>query len=123
MLRIVLRALVVGSLLGLGLLSFWLFGMRGGEEMEGVAKAAILSLTNRCNAYYLHHGDWPPSLDALAQPQPNGDQPFVSAAELLDPWNHPYGYDPAGPHNNEMQPDIWAQTPQGKVVGNWPGGH
>lgn len=40
---------------------------------------------------------------------------------LVGPWKKPYKYDAAGPKNNGTKPDIWAVTPKGTIIGNWPG--
>ena len=83
------------------------------------ARFRIIVLTGICQQYKLQNGDWPASLDVLALPPPRGGQPFVSASDLTDEWGHPYQYDPAGPKNGGEKPDIWTETPQGKVLGNW----
>jgi hypothetical protein len=95
----------------------------GGYSKDTPAKAFFRELASICNTYKLHNGDWPPSLDALAAPQPDGGPPLIAPAYLTDPWGHPWQYDPAGPRNGGERPDIWTVTPQGKVIGNWPGGH
>ena len=93
------------------------------EAKEGVVKSQLQTLTQACEMYKLSNGDWPPTLEALAMVQPNGNPPAIKADGLLDPWGHQYGYDPSGQHNNGMNPDIMVQTPTGKIIGNWPGGH
>jgi type II secretory pathway pseudopilin PulG len=91
---------------------------------EGVVKSNLRLLTDNCKMYWLQNGNnWPPSLDALAQVQPNGGPPLIPPDQLLDPWQHPYNYDPSGANNGGMQPDISTSTPQGKLIGNWPGAH
>jgi general secretion pathway protein G len=95
---------------------------RADEAKEGAAKVQIKTLTESANMYKLNNGDFPPSLDAMAQGQPNGGQPLVQVDQLRDPFGQPYGYDASGSHNGGMQPDIWCNRP-GKQIGNWPGGH
>jgi general secretion pathway protein G len=90
---------------------------------EGVAKTQLRTLTNQCQAYYLRNNSWPPSLEALAMAQPSGDPPLMPADQLVDPWQHPFVYDPSGARNGGMNPDISTHTPNGKEIGNWPGGH
>ncbi len=94
------------------------------EAREGVAKSNLRTVTDACKQYWLSNGsNWPPSLDALAMQQPNGAPPLLPPDALLDPWQHPWIYDPSGANNQGMQPDISCNTPQGKVIGNWPGAH
>jgi hypothetical protein len=38
---------------------------------------------------------------------------------LLDPWGKKYKYD-AGKKNNGEKPDIWTETPDKKIIANWP---
>jgi hypothetical protein len=93
-----------------------------GISKADFARARVQVLTLICQHYKSQNGDWPLSLDALALPQPKGGNPFVVASDLTDEWSHPYQYDAAGPKNGGEKPDIWTETPQGKVLGNWPGG-
>jgi type II secretory pathway pseudopilin PulG len=94
---------------------------RADEAKESTAKAQVKTLTEAANMYKLANGDFPPSLDTLAQQQPNGGAPFVQVDQLRDPFNQPFGYDPGGSHNGGSQPDIWCNRP-GRQIGNWPGG-
>jgi hypothetical protein len=91
-----------------------------GDTRVGHAKADIRSLTSACELYEAINGVRPPSLEALAAPQPNGGAAIVKVEQLTDSWGTPYQYDSAGPRNGGTQPDIWAQTPQSRVIGNWP---
>jgi hypothetical protein len=78
-------------------------------------------LTTACKTYKVKVGNYPASLRDLLLKTPEGFGPFLENEQaLLDPWNQEYKYDPAGPHNNGTQPDIWTTTPKGIVVGNWP---
>jgi hypothetical protein len=77
-------------------------------------------LTEACDQYNMNNGSFPPSLQALAQQQPNGGLPLVQVDALKDPWGQPYSYDPSGQRNGGMHADIWVQRPAGQV-GNWPG--
>ncbi len=92
------------------------------EAKEKTAVSQVQMLTQSVNMYKINNGDFPPSLEALAQQQPNGGSPIVQADALRDPFNQPYGYDPGGSRNGGMQPDIWCNRP-GRQIGNWPGGH
>jgi general secretion pathway protein G len=95
---------------------------RADEAKEGAAKGQIRILTDAANTYKLNNGDFPPSLDALSQQQPNGGSPLVQVDQLRDPFSQPYGYDPSGSHNGGMQPDVWCNR-AGRQIGNWPGSH
>jgi hypothetical protein len=81
-----------------------------------VAEAQIKGpLTLACNAYYVRVGAYPPTLGALL-----GPPTLLDRDQLIDPWGRPYRYDPKGPKNNGMYPDIWTVTPDGIEIGNWP---
>ncbi|MCE9532164.1 MAG: hypothetical protein K8T89_13745 [Planctomycetes bacterium] len=38
---------------------------------------------------------------------------------LLDGWGKKFQYDPKGPRNEGASPDIWTETPDKKIIGNW----
>jgi general secretion pathway protein G len=81
-------------------------------------------LSDQCQAYKLKNGDFPPSLDILAQPQADGSPPYLEPQSLRDPWGRPYEYAPQGQHNALLQkPDIWSQGPRpgdpNGMIGNW----
>jgi general secretion pathway protein G len=92
------------------------------EAREGVAKGQIKAISNACEMYKLSNGDWPVTIEALTEMQPNGAPPLLKADAIVDPWGNPYGYDPSGQNNGGMLPDISVQCPSGKILGNWPGG-
>ncbi len=79
------------------------------------------TLSTAVQTFYLNEGRFPNSLDELAAPT-NNSKPYIERDALLDPWGHPYGYDASGPRNSNNKPDIWANAPNGKQIGNWPGG-
>jgi hypothetical protein len=79
----------------------------------------LMRLMVACEEYHANNGRYPPTLAALAQQQPNGKPPLVEPDALKDPWGQPLGYDPAGPRNGGRCPDIWANRPGGKVIGNF----
>lgn len=92
------------------------------EAKEKTARVQVKgALTSAADTYKLNNGDWPPSLEALAQPQPNGGAPILDPDALRDPFGQPYGYDPSGNRNGGIRPDIWCNRPSGQI-GNWPSG-
>jgi hypothetical protein len=102
---------------GLGQLNF---------AQEDIAKTQVSGpLTQACQAYFIRHKEYPQNLQLLTQRDPaNGNAPYLDNADaLLDPWAHPYQYDPSGQKNNNTKPDIWTvvqkSNPQ-KMIGNWP---
>jgi hypothetical protein len=38
---------------------------------------------------------------------------------LIDPWGKSFQYDPSGPKNQGLAPDIWTEAPDGSVIANW----
>ena len=75
------------------------------------------SLTKAAEAYKIAYGAYPVTLQAMVYPP--GGKPYVEAEHLLDPWAKPYYYDASGPRNQGKRPDIWCETPDGEVIGNW----
>ena len=55
----------------------------------------------------------PTSLKALV------DAKVLSSKSLVDPWGKEFHYDIAGKKNRGKYPDIWTETPDKKVIGNW----
>ena len=55
----------------------------------------------------------PPDLKTLV------DTNIIRSPSLLDPWGKEFHYDVAGKRNQGKRPDIWAETKDGKVIGNW----
>jgi hypothetical protein len=86
-----------------------------GREREILARYKALLLERAVQAYQLKHNKLPDSLEALAE----GDKPFVEKSALKDPWGKPFQYDPKGPRNKGLKPDIWTSHPSGKLFGNW----
>jgi Type II secretion system (T2SS), protein G len=85
------------------------------------ARAQLAALSLAVASFKALHGDYPPSLDELAEPK-DGKEPLVKKGDLSDPWGRPYQYDPAGPKNGG-KPDLWsdgaAPGDPGSVIGNW----
>lgn len=50
--------------------------------------------------YYVFQGEWPDSLDQIADP-PGGMAPLVDEVGE-DPWNNPYNYNNGGPRGYEL---------------------
>jgi type II secretory pathway pseudopilin PulG len=87
---------------------------------EKVAKAQVMGdLTNAVQTYKLNTGNYPASLEALTVPNENGDPAILKHDFIISPFGTMYDYNPAGPNNGGMQPDISCTTPSGKVIGNW----
>ena len=94
-------------------------GGRIGQSRIDTAKAQMKVIERACQTYKLKYGDWPESLEVLAQMQPDGQPPFMEAEKILDPWGQPYQYDPSGDNNRGLNPDIWFIDPDGNMIGNW----
>ncbi len=90
------------------------------DAKENADLAQTKMLTQACENYKLNNGEYPPNLEALASRQPNGGPPVITK-EMLTPKlgsGLQYKYDPAGPNNQGMKPDIWVDGPNVKI-GNW----
>jgi Type II secretion system (T2SS), protein G len=89
------------------------------------ARVSALNLTKAAQAYEIKFGQPPASLLSLVAP-PDGGRPYIEGGQnaLFDPWGRPFQYDPAGPKNNGLKPDIWSLGPdpndKTKFIGNWP---
>jgi len=89
------------------------------DAKVSTAKIQASTLSEKAETYKVNNGDYPPSLDALAQPQPNGGSPLVPPDKLRDPWGRPFQFDPAGARNGGLKADVFTTTPRGVTVGNF----
>jgi general secretion pathway protein G len=93
------------------------------QRLEGaktdMARTQANALASAAEQYYARNGEFPPSLEMLTQPQPDGSGAFFGPEKLLDPWNKPFQYDPSGPRNQGNKPDVWTTNPRGMIIGNF----
>lgn len=77
--------------------------------------------TSAADTYNVKYGSYPPDLNTLTQPGPDGSTPFMEARHLIDPWGRPYQYAYPGQHNQLTgKPDIWSGGKTGnEQIGNW----
>jgi len=110
---------IIVALAGVGI--FYMAGQVD-EGNKTKAKADIKSLTDAALTYKTQHaGQWPQDLGTLMQRDNEGHGPYIRSQEdLISPWgtNFPYQFDTSGQHNNGLQPDIWVDSPIGKIS-NW----
>jgi general secretion pathway protein G len=89
------------------------------ESKVSKAKIDCEGLSGLVEQYKLNNGDYPASIDALAQPQPNGGSAMCAPDKVKDPWGKVYQIDPAGGHNGGNKADVFTTTPKGQTVGNF----
>jgi hypothetical protein len=82
------------------------------------AKIDCESLASQVELYKLSNGQYPGSIEMLAQPQ-GGGSALVPLDKTKDPWGKPYQIDPNGAHNGGMKADVFTITPKGQTVGNF----
>ena len=87
------------------------------------AKTQIRTLMGPLDAFRLHMGDYPQSLDDLMRPPGDANSaqewsgPYLNHELPMDPWRHPYRYQYPGRHGDSSTPDIWSMGPDG-IDGN-----
>jgi hypothetical protein len=96
------------------------------DKDDAKVKAARITVRNldiAAKVYYVKNGFVLAKLEDLVNGA-NGQKPYIEGGEkaLLDPWGKQYQYDSNGPKNDGKTPDIWTETPDKKVIGNWPEG-
>ena len=90
------------------------------ESKEKVAYTRIKGLETAVGGYEVDNGR-PATLEELLTGGPTGTgKRWIDPEALRDPWGNPFQYDPTGQKNGGVRPDIWCQTPEGKIIGNWP---
>jgi len=98
---------------------YYFMGALENAKKDAASTQVKGTLTPAVDAYKIDHGTYPASLQALLARSDNGKGPYLKSAEALtDPWGRAYQYNPAGPNNNGLAPDIWAESPEGQI-GNW----
>lgn len=90
------------------------------EAKRDAARLQVKVLSEAAEAYYVKHGEFPPSLAVLTEREADGAKASLDPDALKTPWSQLYGYDPSGPNNGGNRPDIWADSPQWGRIGNWP---
>jgi len=88
------------------------------DAKKDAAWVKATQLATVLSAYHTSKGDYPASLDVLLQPG-DGGKPYLMPEQLVDPWGKTFQFDPAGPNNNGLRPDVWTQSPDGQTIGNW----
>lgn len=83
------------------------------------AKIDAETLSGAVETFKLNNGDYPQSIDQLAQPQGVNATPLCPIEKTRDPWGQPYQLDPTGPHNGGNKADVFTTTPKGLIVGNF----
>jgi prepilin-type N-terminal cleavage/methylation domain-containing protein len=89
------------------------------DAKKSAAQATAYSIASAAQQYNIRFKNYPETLDQLVSP-PDGQQPYVDPASLIDPWGGRFQYDPSGQRNNHLKPDVWTTAKDGTVVGNWP---
>jgi type II secretory pathway pseudopilin PulG len=90
------------------------------DARVNAAQLQVKTLSQTVETYNIKYGEWPPSLVTLTEKGADGSRPYLEPDALKTPWGTEYQYDPSGPNNGGNKPDIWAESPKGKI-GNWPG--
>ncbi len=80
------------------------------------AKLEVQAITKVAEILHTRNAKWPATLKEVAD-----SKLFAPPGLPLDPWGKSYCYDVKGPKNGGKRPDIWFETPDKQVVGNWPG--
>jgi general secretion pathway protein G len=89
------------------------------ESKISKAKIDCEGLSAQAETFKLNNTDYPASIEALTQPQPNGGSALVPPDKVRDPWGKPYQIDPAGPRNGGNKADVYTTTPKGQIIGNF----
>src|SRR4051812_17072355 len=62
------------------------------DAKKDQARIQLQAPTTAVETYQVKNGDYPASLAALTQPQPDGSKPYLEPSALVDPWGRPYQY-------------------------------
>jgi general secretion pathway protein G len=95
LLEILVVVAIIVMLAGVG--GYYLL-QRYEEAKISTAKIEARGLAQQCETFKLNNGDYPSSIEQLAQQQPNGGAPMVPADKIMDPWGKPYQVTSDGLH-------------------------
>lgn len=91
-----------------------------GTGQKKAAQAQVQAIAGACISYAADHsGTLPQSLSQLTQRDAENFGPYMEPKSLIDPWQHPYQYDPNGAHHGGAKPDVWTTAPDGTQIGDW----
>lgn len=86
---------------------------RRGTESEGL-KIRLQVLDESVQSYLGRNRKLPANFKALV------DAKLLSPKSIVDPWGKEFQYDISGKKTkNKEVPDIWTETPDKKIIGNW----
>jgi hypothetical protein len=104
---------------------FWHYytAMLDGDPRPWRAHMDIHTLDRAARFYFEENKQWPPDLETLTKPMPDGKPPFIKdASQLIDSWGRPYQYDPRQLNPKTGRPLIWCvpdpSKPESKFT-NW----
>jgi type II secretory pathway pseudopilin PulG len=90
------------------------------DAKERAAVTGLTKLEEAVGAYkILNNGEWPLTLDQLAEVQPDGKAAYIEAKELRDPWDVPYVYEVSNRHPATGKPRIYSTGGGAKIISNW----
>ena len=74
----------------------------------------LSNLDRGVQEYFGFNRKLPANLKALV------DEKILRSESLVDPWGKEFRYDITGKKTKNKQiPDIWTETPDKKIIGNW----
>jgi general secretion pathway protein G len=109
---------VVAIIVMLAGIGGWVYMRQLETAREQKARIDIQHLASLIDQYKVEQGDYPESLQALAQPS-EGKPAFIEAKELVDPWGQPYVYEPQNKNPSTFRPRISCTHQSAEPIANW----
>src|SRR5262245_25938037 len=107
---------IIVALAGIG--GFFIMGQLVGGQKDAAYAQVNGPLTQACQAYFIKNQQWPQSLEILLQKDAHNAIYLDKPDAIMDPWGKKYQYDPNGPQNQGLKPDIWTVHADGTMIGN-----
>jgi general secretion pathway protein G len=82
------------------------------------ARIDIKTIEASVERYKVKMREFPPTLETMAQPSENMPA-YIEESLLVDPWGHPYTYEPETLNPNTGKPKIFTTAPNGETIANW----
>jgi general secretion pathway protein G len=77
------------------------------ETKVKAAKVQAKNIASACEQYAVDNGDYPQSVDALVQPDAEGNAPRMEQGAILDPWGQRYQI--GAPRTQGGKPTVFTQ--------------
>jgi general secretion pathway protein G len=115
LLEVLVVVAIIVMLAGLG---GYLIIQRYQDAQVSTAKIKSKDIAAKVEAFYVNNGDYPPNIQALMLPQPNGGNPLCTEEALMDPWGKPFQIATPTDAAGNIRVEVFTLSPRGQRISN-----